>query len=352
VNQLRALHGQIGCPYRPLCASATVAYTTFMRWHGRMARGEPLLSKPGPKPVGALDLASLQEQLRALEHGPHRSHGTTTLYAAHRTAISRRGFQRLLDQTRREARRQCQADLRRVHWELPGAVWSVDPTELVLVRDGQRQKILVLPVLELASRYKLPPLVGQRLTGEIVAARLEDLFCQFGAPLVLKRDNGSNLNSESVNELLSRWLVIPLNSPPHYPPYNGGIERAQRELKDTLRPKLIAAGSTVCGFDTVALLTAHELNHRPRRCLQGKTACQLFAGAKTNMRGYTCRRRKEIFEQIRELAMNLMLERPARTQSHADDAWRRAVETKLQQLEIVTISEPKSVTQFQGTLVP
>lgn len=46
-----------------------------------------------------------------------------------------------------------------------------------------------------------------------------------------------------------------------------------------------------------------------------------------------------MFEQIRELAMNLMLEQPACTQAHADvyrvrhvAAWRRAVETRLQQI--------------------
>ena len=33
-------------------------------------------------------------------------------------------------------------------------------------------------------------------------------------------------------------------------------------------------------------------------------------------------------------------------QNHADAAWRRAVETWLQQNEIIAISEPKSVTQF------
>ena len=87
-----------------------------------------------------------------------------------------------------------------------------------------------------ASRYKFAPLVDERFTGELVAARLDELFAQHGPPLVLKRDNGSNLNSEAVNAVLSRWLVIPLNSPPYYPPYNGGIERAQRELKAALRP--------------------------------------------------------------------------------------------------------------------
>jgi len=62
--------------------------------------------------------------------------------------------------------------------------------------------------------------------------------------------------------------------------------------------------------------------------------------------GYTRCRRKESFEQIRELAMNIPAEEPVRTTPHADAAWRRAVETWLQQAGIVAVSEPKRVTQF------
>lgn len=341
---MRTLHEQVGQPYRPLCAAAMLPYATFMRWKGRLARGVPVLQKPGPQPLGGLDLGSLHERLRGLEHGPHRSGGTTALYTEHRSQISRRTFQKLLAATRREVLRERQANQRRIHWHRPGTVWSVDPTELALVRDGHREKLAILPVLDLASRYKLPPLVGARLTGDRVANRLDELFRRYGAPLVLKRDNGSNLNSAAVNEVLGRWLVIPLNSPPHYPPYNGGIERSQRELKAALRPQLLAhPESNLAGQ---ALLTVHELNHRPRRCLRGSTACEKFAGATANLRGYTRRRRKECFEQIRELAMKNMLEPPARSQGHADAAWRHAVETWLQQQGIITILEPKSVTQF------
>jgi len=79
-----------------------------------------------------------------------------------------------------------------------------------------------------------------------------------------------------------------------------------------------------------------------------------FRSAKHHRRGYNARRRKDAFDSISELAMNLMLEQPARTQEHADTAWRQAVETwlaarfeaGLQQHGIITISEPKSVTQF------
>lgn len=81
VTQLQTLHEQAVQPYRPLCAAATLPYATFMRWKGRLARGVPVLHKPGPKPVGSLDLAGLQMRLRILEHGPRRSHGTIALYA-------------------------------------------------------------------------------------------------------------------------------------------------------------------------------------------------------------------------------------------------------------------------------
>jgi len=344
VNQLRTLHEQVAQSYQPLCDASTVSYSTFMRWKGRLVRGEPLLQKPGPKPVGVLDLGALQAQLRGLKHGSKRSHGVTTLYGEHRTQISRRAFQGLLEEARREVLRERHSDTRRIEWRLPGAVWSVDPTEIVLVRDGQREKLTVLPVLDLASRYKLPPLIGERLSGEVVAARLDELFRKYGPPLVLKRDNGSNLNSEAVEEVLSRWLVVPLNSPPHYPPYNGGMERAQRDLKSALRPLLLAKGTSA--LPELVAITIHELNHRPRRCLRRQTACEKFAGAKQNLGGYTRRRRKEMFEQIVELAMNIMVEQPVRSQGHVDVAWRLAVETWLLQNEIIAISEPKSVTQF------
>jgi hypothetical protein len=98
------------------------------------------------------------------------------------------------------------------------------------------------------------------------------LFAQYGAPLVLKRDNGSNLNGAAVDAVLARHCLIPLNSPPRYPPYSGGIERAQCDLKAALR-----------AHGPATALAVHDLNHRPRRVLGGLTACQPFAGAKLSL---------------------------------------------------------------------
>ncbi len=66
---------------------------------------------------------------------------------------------------------------------------------------------------DLASRYQLEPLTALASSGIEVARHLESLFRRDGAPLLLKRDNGSAFNHQAVNEVLARWGVIPLNSP-------------------------------------------------------------------------------------------------------------------------------------------
>ena len=81
--------------------------------------------------------------------------------------------------------------------------------------------------------------------GEEVAGYLSEKFCRFGPPLFLKRDNGGNLNHRAVNEVLSEFFVLPLNSPAYYAPYNGAIEESQGELKACLREKLMTHGPKI-----------------------------------------------------------------------------------------------------------
>jgi transposase InsO family protein len=109
----------------------------------------------------------------------------------------------------REWAQQRQAELRHITWQVPGLVWSLGDAELARLA-GHR--LHLHQVQDLASRYKFPPWVGERVLGETVAVRLEQLFLRQGPPLVLKRDNGSNLNHQAVEEVLARHLVIPVNS--------------------------------------------------------------------------------------------------------------------------------------------
>ena len=62
----------------------------------------------------------------------------------------------------------------------------------------------VLQVIDLGSRMKLEPAVkGEAFTGEEVAEHLNYLMQKHEAPLFLKRDNGSNLNSSGMHKFLA-----------------------------------------------------------------------------------------------------------------------------------------------------
>jgi hypothetical protein len=205
-------------------------------------------------------------------------------------------------------------------------------------------KLHLHQVQDLASRYKFTPWVGERVLGESVAAGLEQLFLRQGPPLVLKRDNGSNLNHQAVDEVLARYGVIPLNSPPHYPPYNGGMECAVREMKIPLVEKILASGPLPESQVQVwAEVLAHELNHRSRPCLHGQVACKVFHDAKPALKIYTLRKRKETFDWINELTTTLIQVLPVHTQSQAETARRLAVETWLQRNGVITITQNKKV---------
>jgi hypothetical protein len=74
-----------------------------------------------------------------------------------------------------------------------------------------------------------------------------------------------------VDQLLARFRVLPLNNPPHFPRYNGAMEKGIRDLKAALDQRHERAAPT--DFALTVELTAHELNHQPRRYLNGRTAC-------------------------------------------------------------------------------
>ena len=173
-----------------------------------------------------------------------------------------------------------------------------------------------------------------------MAAHLEELFLQHGAPLFLKRDNGGNLNHPAVNRLLERFGVIPLNSPKHYPPYNGAIEKCQDEMKRRL------AGWTPQTLQVYAAVAAHELNHRRRRSLAWRTACAVFCSGAHRLKAYNRRRRKESFDQIKALAMQIVStmrgascpELDAAAIETASTVWRLAVETWLHRNGLITVT--------------
>lgn len=341
---MRRLKERTNAPYRVLCQTVGLKYANLMRWKHRIERGEAAVNQPGPRKIEPLDMGELLAEIAKLAHRKARTGGSGALYEKYRLKISRRAFQKLVRQVRQEYKQTRRAMLRRVEWKTPGLIWSVDDAELG--RDGEGEKVMLHNVRDLSSRYTMEPIVGDMACGPDVAANLDELFAQEGTPLVVKRDNGGNLNHPAVNDVLARHFVIPLNSPVHYPPYNGGIERGQDEMKRALVRVKDKGPEDRSAYGA---LRAHQLNHRKRRSLRGKTACAVFSAGKDRMKEYTIEKRKEIIGEIKALAAAAVEAlrtsvRPGSEKRLADAAWRRAVETWLQNNDMINVTQPRKVS--------
>jgi hypothetical protein len=190
---------------------------------------------------------------------------------------------------------------------------------------------------ELYARFA--PLLPEQLDGAQIAAHLERLFRQHGAPLFLKRDNGSPFNHHRVDEVLARFGVLPLNNPPHFPRYNGAMEKGIRDFKAALAQRPSAP------LVLAAELTAHELNHRPRRCLNGRTACAVFHDPAHRLRW--SRPQRQIIFRLLFRHFGQMIGSMANGNHHPHaTAWRLTVESWLrcQGLIAVRQNQPTKVS--------
>jgi len=345
VRRMEKVREETKLPYRDLCRLTTLPYSTFMRWKGRLQRGEGLIKTPGPKKLPGLLRETIREEIARLRHGRVRTAGTGALYRRYRLHISRRALQREAKAYRRELHRREKEEMERIRWLVPGAVWAMDDTEEPLMG-----KIHL--VQDAASRYKLSVLPETALIeGKEVAENLQTLFERHGAPLAFKRDNGSNVNHSAVDQVLWQHLVIPLNSPPHYPRYNGQVERGQREVSEAVNELPAEALPVALRRKLWARLIAAELNHRRRPCLNGQTACAVFNGGRKSMKRYNRVRRKQAYAHVVRMFTAHLNGLSRWTKRSVDAAWRRAVETWLLQEGIIAITKGKSVTPFSLNLV-
>ena len=114
-------------------------------------------------------------------------------------------------------------------WTTPGVVWSTDFTQPPVPIDGVFHHVLL--VRDLASSCTLLALPCPGESAQTVAGSFTQLFARHGAPLVLKRDNGSPFIAAVVAELCSRTRLAHLRSPAYTPRYNGSIESTGGCLK-------------------------------------------------------------------------------------------------------------------------
>ena len=146
--------------------------------------------------------------------------------------------------------------------------------------------------------------------------------------------------------MLSEYMVIPLNSPRRYPPYNGAVEKGQYELKSGIRMRQAKYGSIPRRhFQVYGESAAYALNHLPRRSLARRPACQVFFSGKGGVR-YSKRKRREIFEWIKNLSCAIMVGLGTSSKRAAEAAWRMAVESWLQKNGFIQVSRDGKVLPY------
>jgi transposase InsO family protein len=143
--------------------------------------------------------------------------------------MPRAELENLLQRFRRVWRLRYQQAQRVLNWTTPGSVWAMDFAEAPQPIDGRYRYLFA--VRDLASGQQLLWLPLAEATAQATVHALTSLFALYGAPLVLKSDNGSTFDAALTLALLEQFAVTALFSPPYWPRYNGSIEAGIGSLK-------------------------------------------------------------------------------------------------------------------------
>lgn len=142
--------------------------------------------------------------------------------------MGKRELQRFVKRFKVVERRWNVKTMHRMCWHKPGWVWTMDCSDPDAALETPYRKLF--GVRDLAGSDTLAWRPVERAKAATLEPILEGLFARYGAPLVMKSDNGSEFQAE-VAGCLDRHGVIPLYSPPHYPRYNGACEAGIGNLK-------------------------------------------------------------------------------------------------------------------------
>jgi len=200
-------------------------------------------------------------------------------------------------------------------------------------------KMWIHNIRDLGAQYVMEPLATQGiLNGKSVARNLESLFRQQGPPLFLKRDGGSNLCCTEVDEVLAKWMVLPVTSPPNYPRYNGAIEWSQGQLKSEISRIIYEINCNASSIVTEVKPASYRINHRSCPSLQGRFPCHAIATSRIQ---YNRNERRHIQRWIEDTQKIILDKNSPKVDERA--AWRQAVTRWLTNNGLLIIKEAKKV---------
>jgi hypothetical protein len=317
----------------------TLKERTLRSWNRTLGRGESL-PRLG-RPLAQSDAAQQQAVFFWLERtGP--GVGVQPLRARFE-GLARAELDELLKDYRRRWR---QDNLRLVHvldWQRPGTVWAMDFAEAPCAIDGLYPYLLAVRDLGSGQQLLWQPVAAS--TVQAVLAELPGLFALYGAPLVLKTDNGSAFIADKLRWYLSGCGVGQLFSPPQMPAYNGAIEASIGSLKRRTEHQCQRAGHP--GLWTSAAVQAARVqantSTRPRR-LHGLTPHQVWE-ARRPVGG-------EERNAFRATATKIRNEERARRKLTSEDLVRRAERAAIDRLALRRALVAHDLLLFRRRRIP
>jgi transposase InsO family protein len=252
-----------------------------LRYWAATCRSEPLTLLPVGRPPLPAPAPARQQVLDFLqERGP--GVGVPQLRRAF-PALSRALLTDLVQRYRAVVQARYPTCVRLLQWQQPGTVWAIDfATPSCWGAAGVLPPIAgqwpyLLAVRDLASGYQLAWVPVSAASAAATTELLALLFAEYGAPLVLKADNGPPFRAEHTKAFLERRDVRILYSPPYWPGYNGAIEAAIGSLKRRTEAHAAARGHAG-QWATADLESARQAANadRPRR-LRGRTPAEVWA---------------------------------------------------------------------------
>jgi len=280
---------------------------TIARWQRRVRAGKPVYEKRGRK-ADDVPRARRQQLIEAMIRlGPYA--GVPTLRAVF-TDVPYRRIGWMKRRLMRVVIRRWRWYRKKLIWLCSGATWAMDFTK-PKARLGHGGDRLFL-VRDLGSGAQLAAVACKGEKGRTARMVLLALFALFGAPLVLKQDNGSAFRAHETQALLTEHDVTPLASPPYTPQYNGACERSGGTYKRRVEHIAFMAGHTGVWLPQnldEALLVANT-TARPWGA-NGPTPAEAFAAR----RAVTQRERRAFNETMRreiERGLKTFKERNAR----------------------------------------
>ena len=160
----------------------------------------------------------------------------------------------------------------------PNDAWSLD----FLTFTWGHHRLYILVIIDDCSRYLLNWTIVTEATSELVRKLLCETFLIFGAPKILKSDNGPQFREE-LKSFLRELSIEHYPNPVWRPTYNGKTERHNQEVRFAVEKAAKAAG--VESMVSTIGHSFHEYNYlRPHQALGGSTPYERYTGLDEEIR--------------------------------------------------------------------